>query len=183
VDKAQEALSVFGEDVMPAIRNTNQDGGMLTFGRLQPGKKIKKREPLFPRVEAKTKDTPTKISRSASGSRKKEKKMDDRIDLDYFKRMDLRVGTVQEAENVKGSKKLFKLVVDIGSEQRTVVAGIAEHYRPEDLKNIQVILVANLKPAKIMGQESNGMILAASNGEKLALLKPDKQMDPGGKVS
>ncbi|MFW6181244.1 MAG: methionine--tRNA ligase subunit beta, partial [Spirochaetota bacterium] len=84
---------------------------------------------------------------------------------------------------VKGSKKLLRLVVDIGTERRTVIAGIAEQYTPEELQGTQVVLVANLKPARIMGQESDGMILAAADGKKLAVLRPDRPVSPGSPIS
>jgi methionyl-tRNA synthetase len=78
----------------------------------------------------------------------------------------MRVGQILEAEKIKGSKKLIKLKVDIGTEVRQVVAGIAEAYEPEALLNKKIVLVANLKPAKLMGVESNGMVVAASiNGK------------------
>jgi len=85
------------------------------------------------------------------------------ITIEDFKKIDLRVGKVVEAEKVPKSAKLLKLQVEIGDEKRQVVAGIAQHYKPEDLIGKLVVIVANLQPAKLMGQESKGMILAASN--------------------
>jgi methionyl-tRNA synthetase len=85
------------------------------------------------------------------------------ITIDDFKKIDLRVGKVIQAEKVPKSAKLLKLQVEIGSEKRQVVAGIAQHYKPEDLVGKLIVIVANLQPAKLMGQESEGMILAASN--------------------
>ena len=81
---------------------------------------------------------------------------------DDFMKVELRVATILEAEAVPKSKKLVKLKVDTGTDQRTIVAGIAEAYQPEQLVGRTVIIVANLKPAKLMGIESNGMVLAAS---------------------
>jgi len=89
-------------------------------------------------------------------------KIDERISIEDFAKVQMRVGQIVEAEKVKGSRKLIKLRVDIGSEMRPVVAGIAEAYEPETLINKKIVLVANLKPAKLMGIESNGMIVAAS---------------------
>ncbi len=89
----------------------------------------------------------------------------------------MRVGEVLSAEPVPGAQRLLKLMVDIGSEVRQVVAGIAEHYRPEQLVGMKVVVVANLQPRKLRGVESNGMILAASVGEEgrpvLATFKED----------
>ena len=108
---------------------------------------------------------------------------EERIEIDVFKQVDLQVGTVAEAGKVEGSRKLIRLVVDIGAGRRTVIAGIGEQYTPEELQGTQVVLVANLKPARIMGQESNGMILAAADGKKLAVLRPDRPVKPGCRVS
>lgn len=92
-----------------------------------------------------------------------------RISIDEFAKVQMRVGQVLEAEKIEGSRKLLKLRVDIGDEVRQVVAGISEAYAPEDLVNKKVVLVVNLKPAKLMGVESNGMIVAASDGGRPVL--------------
>jgi methionyl-tRNA synthetase len=92
-----------------------------------------------------------------------------RISIDEFARVQMRVGQVLEAEKIEGSRKLLKLKVDIGTEVRQVVAGISEAYAPEELLNKKVILVVNLKPAKLMGVESNGMVVAASDGGRPVL--------------
>jgi methionyl-tRNA synthetase len=95
--------------------------------------------------------------------------------------MDLRVGKVLSAEPVKGSKKLLKLSVDIGEDKpRQVVAGMAEFYRPGEMAGLSVIMVTNMKPAKIYGVESQGMVLAA--GEEASLLVPLKDVPPGTKI-
>ncbi|NIQ01558.1 MAG: methionine--tRNA ligase subunit beta [Nitrospinaceae bacterium] len=94
---------------------------------------------------------------------------DERVSVEDFMKIDLRTGTILEAEKIKKSKKLLKLKVDIGTEVRQVVAGIAECYEPEQLIGQTVILVANLKPAKLMGVESQGMVLAASHNSKVVL--------------
>ena len=93
--------------------------------------------------------------------------------------MDLRVAEVIAAERVPKADRLLKLQVDLGSEKRQVVAGIAAHYAPEDLIGKQIILVANLEPAKIRGIESQGMLLAAEGGKELAVATLEKQMPPG----
>lgn len=84
------------------------------------------------------------------------------ISIEDFARVQMRVGQILEAEKIEGSRKLIKLKVDIGTEIRQVVAGIAEAYEPASLVNRKVVVVANLKPARLMGVESNGMIVAAS---------------------
>jgi len=96
----------------------------------------------------------------------------------------LRTARVVAAEAVPKSKKLLKLQVDLGDEQRQVLAGIAQHYSPEELVGKLVVVVANLQPAKLMGMESQGMILAASNADgKLALVSPlQDEVGPGATV-
>jgi methionyl-tRNA synthetase len=93
-----------------------------------------------------------------------------RISIEEFAKVQMRVGQVLEAEKVPNSRKLMRLRVDIGIEVRQVVAGIAEAYQPADLLNKKVVIVANLKPAKLMGIESNGMIVAASDGNRPVLV-------------
>jgi methionyl-tRNA synthetase len=88
------------------------------------------------------------------------------LSIDDFVKWDLRVGEVCKAEKVKGASKLLRLEVDIGSEVRQVLAGIAEHYAPEALVGRKIVIVANLEPRKMRGLESNGMVLAASVGKE-----------------
>lgn len=85
-----------------------------------------------------------------------------KISIEDFAMVQMRVGQILEAEKIQGSRKLIKLRVDIGTEVRQVVAGIAEAYEPASLLNRKVVIVANLKPARLMGVESNGMVVAAS---------------------
>jgi methionyl-tRNA synthetase len=108
---------------------------------------------------------------------------DDRISIEDFMKVELRVARIVEAERVKGSRKLVKMQIDLGAEQRTVVAGIAEAYAPEALVGRTVVMVANLKPAKLMGVESNGMVLAASPDGGLPVLVGFEQPPaPGTRV-
>jgi len=104
------------------------------------------------------------------------------IDIDYFKKLDIRIGKVVNAEKIKGSKKLLKLVVDIGDERRQIVSGIAEDYSPEELVGKLVVVLVNLQPAKFMGVESRGMILAAEKNGRAILLIPEKEIEAGAKV-
>ena len=105
------------------------------------------------------------------------------IDIDQFGKVKLKTAKVTAAEAVEGAKKLLKLQVQVGSEQRQIVAGIALHYRPEDLVGTTIILVANLKPATLFGVESNGMLLAARSGADLRLLTVDTDVPSGASVS
>jgi methionyl-tRNA synthetase len=108
---------------------------------------------------------------------------DNRISIDEFMKVELRVAKVLEAEPVPKSKKLMKLKVDVGTEQRTIVAGIAEAYQAEQLVGRTIAIVFNLKPAKLMGVESNGMVLAASVGDGQPILVSfDQEVPPGARV-
>ncbi|WP_243668519.1 methionine--tRNA ligase subunit beta [Methanoculleus chikugoensis] len=101
------------------------------------------------------------------------------VSIDEFATLDIRIAKVVSAEPIKGSKKLYKLVVDLGSEKRQVVSGIAQFYAPDELVGKDVALIANLAPAKIFGVESRGgMILAA--GDEASLLVPLRPVRPGG---
>lgn len=104
------------------------------------------------------------------------------IDIEYFNRIDMRVGKVLEAVLVKGSRKLLKIVVDIGDEKRQIVAGIADYYKAEELCGKEIVVVSNLKPVKIMGTESRGMLLAAAKGSKLTVISVDREIEPGSKI-
>jgi methionyl-tRNA synthetase len=108
---------------------------------------------------------------------------DGRITIDDFMKVELRVAKVLEAEAVPKSKKLVKLRVEVAGEPRTIVAGIAEAYQPEQLVGRTVVIVANLKPAKLMGIESNGMVLAASpEGGQPTLVAFAEPVDSGWRV-
>ena len=108
---------------------------------------------------------------------------DNRISIEEFMKVDLRVARVIAAERVPKSRKLIKLEVDLGTEHRTLVAGIAETYEPEALVGRTLAMVANLQPAKLMGIESNGMVLAASEeGGRPVLLTLDQPLPPGTRV-
>jgi methionine--tRNA ligase beta chain len=100
-----------------------------------------------------------------------------------FKRLDIRIGTVSEVERVPGSDKLYKLQVDMGDESRQIVTGLVDYYSPDELQGKVIALVTNLKPAKIFGQWSYGMLLAAEMDEKLALLTTDREIPNGAKVT
>ncbi|MGV8075808.1 MAG: methionine--tRNA ligase subunit beta, partial [Methanosarcina sp.] len=106
------------------------------------------------------------------------------IEYEDFAKLDIRVGKVVLAEPIKKSKKLLRIEVDIGEEKpRQLVAGMASYYTPEELVGKRVIVLANLKPAKLCGVESNGMMLAADDGEAIvAALMPDKELKPGSKI-
>lgn len=106
-----------------------------------------------------------------------------RISIEDFQKVDLRVAKVLRCERIEKSDKLLKLQVEIGSEQRQIVAGIAQHYTPEELVGKLIIVVANLEPAKIHGMESNGMLLAATGSDgKLAVLTLERALESGSRL-
>ena len=107
---------------------------------------------------------------------------DARISIEEFMKVELRVARVLTAERVPNSKKLIKMTIDVGTEQRTIVAGIAEVYEPDSLVGRTIVVVFNLKPARLMGVESNGMVLAASIDGRPALLSVDGDAPPGTRV-
>jgi len=148
------------------------------WGRIVPGTRVSKAGGLFPRVETARAAAVT----AASAARARAEPATPRISIEEFRRLDLRVAEILDAEPVPKSKKLLKLTVKVGDETRVVVAGIAEHYRPEALRGRKVVVVANLEPATLMGVESNGMVLAGSEGETLALLTLDRDLPTGAKV-
>jgi methionyl-tRNA synthetase len=109
----------------------------------------------------------------------------DEIDIETFAKVKFRVATIEKVEPIAKSKKLYQIQVDVGDlGKRQIVSGIALHYTPEQLVGRQIVIVANLKAAKLMGVESHGMLLAASTegDEVLALLSPDKPITPGARV-
>ncbi|MGH7766399.1 MAG: methionine--tRNA ligase subunit beta [Candidatus Binatia bacterium] len=117
---------------------------------------------------------------SSRSSRKARRKM---IHIDEFRKIDLRVGVVKSAEAHPNADKLLVLKVDLGAEERQIVAGIRAHYQPEALVGKQVVIVANLETAVLRGMESQGMLLAASDGNGVVFLTPEKTVSAGAKVS
>jgi methionyl-tRNA synthetase len=188
------------------LRMLGTDAGRTSWaslapGALAPGTRLGETSALFPRIEysveeirqmaADTNDAPGAPIPPASSpapaapaqAAQPVPSADGRISIDDFMKVELRVARVLAAERVPKSNKLLKLQVDVGSGHRTIVAGIAEAYEPETLVGRTVVVVFNLKPAKLMGVESNGMVLAASpDGGKPVLIGFDAAPDPGTRV-
>jgi methionyl-tRNA synthetase len=148
---------------------------LKTWKSIKPGTRLPKTTVLFPRVDPVEKVADPVVGRQATVNRPEIKP---EITLEEFGKIDLRVATVVHAERIPRAKKILKLEVDLG-QQRTIVAGIAQNYIPEDLVGKQVIIVANLKPAKLMGIVSNGMLIAAVDDSGPTLAALDKHVDPG----
>ncbi|MED5354156.1 MAG: methionine--tRNA ligase [Nitrospinota bacterium] len=164
------------------VEKSIEEQGMRSldnWGSLSPGTKTQKAKQLFPRIEDKQ---AAKILAELETPKSDMKDDSGKITIDEFMKVDLRTGKILEAEKVKKSKKLIQLKVDIGTETRQILAGIAESYEPENLIGRTVVIVANLKPAKLMGIESQGMVLAASNDETILLAGFDQEPGQGIKV-
>ncbi len=167
---AEKIWGFLGEDRKPS----EVPYGELAFDGFKAGRKIVEPQPLFPRVALKDflgEEPPAAPAAPApaSGPKKEGGKMDI-ITYEEFKKMDLRVAHILTAERVPGATKLLKLQVDIGTEQRQMIAGIAETYAPEDLVGKKLIVICNLKPAVIRGIESQAMLLAAVTEDNKALI-------------
>jgi len=148
--------------------------GIKKHDSLKVGSPLTRGDSLFPRI-VQEKETQTKEKKSSMIDLKPE------IDYEEFAKVDLRVAKILTAEAVPKSNKLLKLKVDIG-EERTIVAGIGKDYSPEELIGRQILVVANLKPVKLMGVESYGMLLATDTDKGLTVLKFDREAKTGGKV-
>ena len=150
--------------------------GSLDFqwGKMKPGTKVEKAQALFPRIEEK-KQSPAKKESTVMEST-------NRVSIEEFRKIELRTAEVLAAEPVPKAKRILKLTIKLGEETRTIVAGIAEHYKPEELVGRKIVVAANLEPATLMGVESNGMLLAAEANGVISVLSPDKDLPSGSKV-
>ncbi|SDN83188.1 methionine--tRNA ligase [Bacillus sp. OK048] len=160
---------------------------LTNFGSIPNGTKVAKGNPLFPRLEIADE---VEFIRSKMGApapvvkEKQEEKPEavEEIGIDDFMKVDLRVAEVIQAEPIKKADKLLKLQLDLGYEKRQVVSGIAQYYKPEELVGKKVICITNLKPVKLRGELSQGMILAGSNDGVLSLATVDQTLPNGSKV-
>jgi methionyl-tRNA synthetase len=162
-----------------------------TFGVIPNGTKVLKGNPLFPRLEIAEEVEFIRAKMGGSAPIVEEKQIDkqeekpeeiDEIAIDDFMKIDLRVAEVIQAEPIKKADKLLKLQLDLGYEKRQVVSGIAQYYKPEDLVGRKVICITNLKPVKLRGEMSQGMILAGSKDGSLSLATVDQSLPNGSKV-
>jgi len=178
---SEKIWELLGEDRKPATVLTSE----FKFYDFQPARQINRTKAIFPRIDLEEfmgeGDNVKKQPPASAEMEAKEKKMD-YITYDEFKKMDLRVARVIAAERVEGTKKLLKLQIDLGTEQRQIIAGVAETYSPEDLLNKEFIVVANLQPAVIRGIESQGMLLAAEVDGRAIIPFFDREIPPGTKV-
>lgn len=171
-------LSSFVPETVEKIKSLvpfDINGDELRWGCLKSGISVRKGEPLF----KKTEDRGLKIEEK---DERKQETTEGLILIDELKKIDLRIATVLDAERVKNSEKLIQLIVDTGDGKRQIVAGIGRVYEPSSLIGKQIVIVANLKPAKLMGLQSEGMLLAAGESDSLSILIPEKQQKSGTRV-
>ncbi len=142
-----------------------------TFGLLEDGTKVTKKENLFNRIDLNKENT--KVEEVVKSEEIKEKSEKEYITIDELDKVELKVGQILSAERIENANKLYKLTVDLGSEKRTIVSGLVKYYTAEELINKQVVVVANLKPVKLRGVESQGMLLAAGDDDVVKLLVLD----------
>ena len=195
--QAINSLSILCEPALPLtaqrlrnMLNTSPDGSgdvWMTAGelKLDIGHSLGKSEILFTKIEDEVIDRklPSAAAVTTSPAEKKSSPVKPQIKIDDFRKVDLRVAKVLKCERVLKSTKLLKLQVEIGSEQRQIVAGIAQQYKPEDLVEKSIVVVTNLEPAKLMGQESRGMLLAAENEDgELSFVTIDRELHSGSVV-
>ncbi len=161
--------AVLLEPVMPnrteiVLNTLNTKNKTLQWDGLISGSELKKHSSLFPRIEIE------KEVKEKTKTKSEEKKVENVITFDDFLKVELKTAKVLEAEKVEGADRLLKLQIDVGGSSRQIVAGIAEFYTPDDLLEKMIVIATNLKPVKIRGIESNGMLLAAKKGKKLTLI-------------
>ena len=171
-EKSQKLLAYLGQ----SVEKEPEVLGLFQWGRLKAGSKVSHPEPLFPRLEKE------KTAAEAPGVSVALEE-DGLVTIQDFARLKLRVAVVEQAERVEKSDKLLRLQVNLGGETRQIVAGIAQHYPPESLVGKKIVMVANLKPAKIFGVESRGMLLAAKKEGKLVIVTPDGEIPAGAEIS
>ncbi|MBE6007788.1 MAG: methionine--tRNA ligase [Lachnospiraceae bacterium] len=166
------------------------------WGLLPADLEVKKGETLFPRIDIKKELAELEAAIKAAAAESVANKMKDEpkeeepevehketITIDDFDKIELRTGTVLHCEKVEGSKKLLKSQIKIGNEVRQILSGIAKYYTPEEMVGKNVVVVANLAPRKMMGFESHGMVLCASDDKgNLTVVSPEKAIDPGSEV-
>lgn len=182
-EKIREQLGVAADDyTWQSLEN---------YGGIKEGTKLVKAEPLFPRIDVAKEieelgkllapKAPEKTDEVPQSDEEQEP-IEPEIEFDDFAKVDLRVGKVIACEEVKKSRKLLKLTVEVGKETRTILSGIKSSYSAEDMVGKNVIIVANLKPRTMCGIESRGMVLAVGEGDDIVLVAPEKKVKSGIRV-
>ncbi|MFO7809810.1 MAG: methionine--tRNA ligase [Candidatus Delongbacteria bacterium] len=163
--KFEEIQEIFKGEIEPELK----------FGKLTVGKEINKAASLFPKIEIKTKEQ--------KKPEKKSPETETGINITDFAKVEIRTGKILSCSNVEGSDKLLNLQIDLGNKDvRQIVSGIAKFYKPEDTVGKNVLVASNLKPVKLMGIESQGMLLSVKTGKKLKIVEVDKELPLGKKL-
>jgi methionyl-tRNA synthetase len=172
-DTSEKILSYLNQQKINSIAWSS-----INDNAISEGTKIKKPEPLFEKLDIE------KIIEKLNKMNKNEVKKGGKelVSYDDFKKLDIRIAIIESVEQVPKANKLYKLSIDLGSEKRTLVAGLAEHYKAEQLKGKKIVVLTNLEPMKLKGITSQGMLLAAVEGDKVAILEPDKDIPLGAKI-
>ena len=182
---AAELLSPVLEDTAKEIYNKFS---LTDEIKVIPGLKVSKGKNLFDRADDDKIDEIINLNNELAESRKiksaTETKVETKAQIEFsdFEKCDFRVGLVKSVENHPNADKLYVLKVDIGGEERTIVSGLKDFYKPEEILGKKLAMIVNLKPVNLRGVESNGMILAAESGDTLSLLRADRDIDPGAKI-
>jgi methionyl-tRNA synthetase len=167
-EKILEFLNISDKPDWNSINESSVVGGL----------KIKSPKPLFQKLDIDDLQESLKQIRN----KKEGKGGSEMISYDEFSKLDIRVALVENVEKVPKADKLLKLSIDLGTEKRTIVAGLAEFYNPKDLIGKKIVILANLEPRKLRGITSQGMLLAAEDGKLVSILTPDKDITPGSKI-
>ena len=152
------------------------------FGGLSSGISIKQPDVLFPRIELKDKKSVTVKETKREKNMKQNFTEEGVVTFDQVMALKMKIAKILVAEIIEGADKLLKLQVDLGDKKKQIVAGIAMHYQPEELIGKTIVVIDNLKPAKLRGEISEGMLLAASSSDKLKLVTIDGELPPGCEV-
>ena len=167
-EKILEFLNISDKPDWNSINESSVVGGL----------KIKSPKPLFQKLDIDDLQESLKQIRN----KKEAKGGSEMISYDEFSKLDIRVALVENVEKVPKADKLLKLSIDLGTEKRTIVAGLAEFYNPKDLIGKKIVILANLEPRKLRGITSQGMLLAAEDGKIVSILTPDKDITPGSEI-
>jgi len=168
--RAWDQLGLSGSPASQRLPDAARWGGLAAGALVRPG------QPIFPRID-------TKAAAKSDGQTTTRGNAVSQITIDEFKKVELRIAEILEAKPVAGADKLLELRIKVGDETRTLAAGIAQYYKPADLVGRKIVVVANLQPRKVRGVESQGMLLAASHGDQVILLTPERDVPSGASVS
>ena len=173
------------EKIFEQINSNIKDLSSINeFGGYVSGTKVGVAKPLFERIdETKKMEEIENMNKKEVESVDKEEEKTNLITIDELDKVKLNVGKILEVKRVEGANKLYCLSVDLGSETRTIVSGLVPYYKEEELVGKNVVVVTNLKPAKLRGIESNGMLLAAGDGDVVKLLTVDGEVPIGSSIS